>query len=228
MFESTTSILNLTTWEPVKITSCNNAFYGNLGCHPYIFLELGCYTECCATSVNHSDYSDVSSIQGVVTNQTSVTVTCDTGYTHITLTDTTVCNHATGMFSPVLECIPNTNECLSESTCSDGSPLCLDIIGGHICLPTLSNISETSTSLSLEGGTIIDLLLSTTDSVTATRVENNSLLVNNVYFLSNPRLYYNTYDIFFDLSDVNYTDITNNTLDTHMSYKTPPGLYILL
>jgi len=224
MFDESTSFINVSAWEPSSITSCSNMWYENLGCHPLRFLELGCYTDCCATSIAHSNHFADFSITGELGD--AVEVVCDTGYTflhqNVVSSSALVCNNITGIF-PSYECIANTNECLDNSSCPSGSPLCLDITGSYLCLPTLMNISENVVSLNLLEDTAVHVLISfEASTVLAIETQNNSLLIDDLYYLANPILYSNDFDIYFELSNVFYS-LTNRSNEVWMQIDTSYG-----
>ena len=94
---------NFSSWDLASINSCEALYIdeeetdpGDL-CHPQRLLDLGCFSSCCATSVARSDYSDARAISGSLGNST-IEVTCDTGYSHVTDTNVLVCNNNTGIY----------------------------------------------------------------------------------------------------------------------------------
>ena len=91
---------NLSSWELTSLTSCSEYIpYSNPTklCHPRRLLELGCYSTCCETSIARSDYSAARSLTGVIGNS-SIEVTCDTGYSHVTDSNVLTCDNGTGIY----------------------------------------------------------------------------------------------------------------------------------
>lgn len=90
---------NLSAWDLTSLSSCSHYTNPNnptMLCHSPRLLELGCYSTCCETSVNNSDHSAHRSITGLVGS--SIEVTCDPGYSHVTDTNILTCNNITGIY----------------------------------------------------------------------------------------------------------------------------------